>query len=160
MILGLATNYPGDSGITDHPQVHFSANFETSDWGDGWSYGTGASTLTRVLLDASLEFEPLLGYALRVEIPQGTNTGMSVGYEFADKLGYEPEEIWMNVYHGGTTPVGQDVHLYIDNVVIADEYSGPMFTGLFADGFESGNTSAWSSATRVGEGLCALPRAG
>ncbi len=32
----------------------------------------------------------------------------------------------MNVYHGGTAPVGQDVHLYIDNVVIADQYIGPM----------------------------------
>jgi len=289
MLLGLAAGYPGDAGITNHPEVHFAAGFETSNWGDGWSYGTGASTLIRVVEDAGLEFSPLLGYALRVEIPQGTHTGMSVGYEFADKLGYEPEEIyfryylriaddwltldggkfpgiagtygvagwggrqsdgyngwsarglfqevpppgnplgdtvpvgsyvyhadmptqygdnhlwqndyrgylernrwycieqylqmntpglqdgvmrvwidgrlawektdwrwrhiadlkieeiWMNVYHGGTTPVGQDVHLYIDNVVIADEYIGPM-PGLFADGFESGGTSRWTDA--------------
>jgi hypothetical protein len=55
------------------------------------------------------------------------------------------EEIWMNVYHGGTAPVGQDVHLYIDNVVIADEYIGPL-PGLFADGFESGGTSRWTDA--------------
>ena len=54
------------------------------------------------------------------------------------------EEIWMNVYHGGTAPVGQDVHLYIDNVVIADEYIGPL-GGIFSDGFESGNVSLWST---------------
>lgn len=30
------------------------------------------------------------------------------------------EEIWMNVYHGGATPVpGDDIHLYLDNIVIA-----------------------------------------
>jgi hypothetical protein len=287
-ILGLAADYPDDVGITDHPEVHFAAAFETSDWGDGWSYGTGASTLSRVYDEPGLQFQPLLGYALRVEIPQGTNTGMSVGFEFGDKLGYEPEEIyfryymriaddwltldggkfpgiagtygvagwggrqsngydgwsarglfqevpptgnplgdtvpvgsyvyhadmptqygdnhlwqndyrgylernrwycieqylqmntpglqdgimrvwidghlawektdwrwrhtpdlkieeiWMNVYHGGTAPVGQDVHLYIDNVVIADEYIGPL-GGLFSDDFESGDTSRWTT---------------
>jgi hypothetical protein len=36
------------------------------------------------------------------------------------------EKAWMNVYHGGTQPVDRDVHLYIDNVVIAREYVGPM----------------------------------
>ena len=54
------------------------------------------------------------------------------------------EEIWMNVYHGGTAPVDQNVHLYIDNVVIADEYIGPL-GGIFSDGFESGGFSLWSS---------------
>ena len=48
--------------------------------------------------DPALQFSPLLGYALRVEIPAGTNTGMSVGYEFADKLGYEPEQIYFRYY--------------------------------------------------------------
>lgn len=287
MLYGLAAAYPDDVGIANHPEVHFAMGFESPEWGDGWSYGTGAGTLTRVLEDPGLQFEPLLGHALRVEIPQGNNTGMSVGYEFADKLGYEPEEIyfryylrvaddwstedggkfpgiagtygiagwggrqsdgyngwsarglfqvvpppgnpladtvpvgsyvyhadmptqygdnhlwqndyrgylarnrwysieqylkmntpgqldgimrvwidgrlawektdwrwrhipdlkieeiWMNVYHGGTAPVGQDVHLYIDNVVIADEYIGPL-GGLFVDAFESGDTSAWT----------------
>ncbi len=36
------------------------------------------------------------------------------------------ERIWMNVYHGGTAAVPQDVHLYIDNVVIANRYIGPL----------------------------------
>jgi hypothetical protein len=29
------------------------------------------------------------------------------------------QEIWMNIYHGGTQVATQDLHLYIDNVVIA-----------------------------------------
>ncbi len=36
------------------------------------------------------------------------------------------ESIWMNVYHGGTTPVDRTVHLYIDNLVIATSYIVPM----------------------------------
>lgn len=36
------------------------------------------------------------------------------------------QRIWMNVYHGGTKPSPQDQHLFIDNVVIAREYIGPM----------------------------------
>ena len=36
------------------------------------------------------------------------------------------EQIWMNVYHGGSAVPPTDLHLYIDNVVIASEYIGPM----------------------------------
>jgi hypothetical protein len=36
------------------------------------------------------------------------------------------EQVWMNVYHGGTIPSPYDQHLYIDNVVIARKYIGPM----------------------------------
>lgn len=36
------------------------------------------------------------------------------------------EQIWMNVYHGGTRPSPRDQHLYVDNVVVAKKYIGPM----------------------------------
>ena len=36
------------------------------------------------------------------------------------------EQLWMNVYHGGKAPSPYDQHLFIDNVVIAREYIGPM----------------------------------
>ena len=39
------------------------------------------------------------------------------------------ETLWMNVYHGGTTPTDTDLALYIDNVVIAKEYIGPFQGG-------------------------------
>lgn len=35
------------------------------------------------------------------------------------------EQVWMNVYHGGTIPSPHDQHVYIDNVVIANKYIGP-----------------------------------
>lgn len=36
------------------------------------------------------------------------------------------EQIWMNVYHGGTVPSPRDQHVYVDNVVVAKNYIGPM----------------------------------
>jgi hypothetical protein len=39
------------------------------------------------------------------------------------------ESIWMNIYHGGTTPVDRTIHLYLDNIVIARSYIGPMGAG-------------------------------
>lgn len=36
------------------------------------------------------------------------------------------ESVWMNVYHGGTATSPRDMSLYIDNVVIARSYIGPI----------------------------------
>jgi hypothetical protein len=36
------------------------------------------------------------------------------------------EQIWMNVYYGGASPSPAELHLFIDNVVIARKYIGPM----------------------------------
>jgi hypothetical protein len=36
------------------------------------------------------------------------------------------EQIWMNVYHGGTDVPDRDISLYLDNIVIASSYIGPM----------------------------------
>ena len=57
------------------------------------------------------------------------------------------EEVWMNVYHGGTAPSPYDQHLYVDNLVIASSYIGPMYDQnlIFTDGFESEDFTSWSS---------------
>lgn len=47
-----------------------------------------------------------------------------VRFRLTDEL--KIEQIWMNVYHGGTVPSPYDQHLFIDNVVIARRYIGPM----------------------------------
>ncbi|MBN2138082.1 MAG: hypothetical protein JW720_09760 [Sedimentisphaerales bacterium] len=36
------------------------------------------------------------------------------------------ECVWINIYHGGTWTATSDDHLFIDNVVVAKEYIGPM----------------------------------
>ena len=38
------------------------------------------------------------------------------------------EEVWLDIYHGGTEVSPYDQHLYIDNVVIARKYIGPIHT--------------------------------
>lgn len=47
-----------------------------------------------------------------------------VRFRLTDEL--RIEQIWMNLYHGGTTPSPHDQHVFIDNVVIANTYIGPM----------------------------------
>jgi hypothetical protein len=46
-----------------------------------------------------------------------------IRFRTSDKL--KIEQVWMNVYHGGTQPSPYDQHLYIDDVVIARKYIGP-----------------------------------
>ena len=36
------------------------------------------------------------------------------------------EKVWMNIYHGGKKAANQDITVYIDNVVIAKSYIGPI----------------------------------
>jgi hypothetical protein len=68
---------------------------------------------------------------------------------FRDVDSLKVEEVWMNVYHGGSATSPYDQHLYIDNLVIASSYIGPMSGAgeVFADGFESGDTTVWSAVT-------------
>lgn len=49
-----------------------------------------------------------------------------VRFRLTDKL--KIEQVWMNVYHGGTIPSPYDQHVFIDNVVIARQYIGPIKT--------------------------------
>lgn len=47
-----------------------------------------------------------------------------IRFRSVDKL--KIEQIWMNVYHGGKRPSPHDQHLFIDNVVVAKAYIGPV----------------------------------
>ncbi len=47
-------------------------------------------------------------------------------WHWRDTSALKIEQIWLNVYHGGTAVPDQDISLYIDNVIIADSYVGPM----------------------------------
>jgi hypothetical protein len=45
---------------------------------------------------------------------------------FRDVDSLKIEEVWINVYHGGETPVpAEDIHLYLDDVVISRHPIGP-----------------------------------
>ncbi|MEM7009975.1 MAG: polysaccharide lyase [Verrucomicrobiota bacterium] len=45
---------------------------------------------------------------------------------FRDTNELRIEQIWMNLYHGGTIPSPYDQHIFIDNVVVATDYIGPL----------------------------------
>ncbi|MCS6851669.1 MAG: DNRLRE domain-containing protein [Gemmataceae bacterium] len=45
-------------------------------------------------------------------------------FRTVDKL--KIEQVWMNIYHGGTLKSPYDQHVFIDNVVVARKYIGPM----------------------------------
>ena len=47
-------------------------------------------------------------------------------WRWRDTSDLKIEQIWMNVYHGGTAVPDQDISLYIDNIVVAESYIGPM----------------------------------
>jgi hypothetical protein len=48
------------------------------------------------------------------------------GMVFRRVSGLRIEDFWLDVYHGGTKPPPSDQQLYIDNIVIARSYIGPM----------------------------------
>lgn len=43
-----------------------------------------------------------------------------------DRADIRIEEVWMNLFHGGTAAAPSDLHAYIDQVVVARQYIGPM----------------------------------
>ncbi|KLU06388.1 hypothetical protein RISK_001599 [Rhodopirellula islandica] len=47
-----------------------------------------------------------------------------VRFRLTDEL--RIEQIWLNLYHGGKTASPHDQHIFLDNVVIAKKYIGPM----------------------------------
>jgi hypothetical protein len=48
------------------------------------------------------------------------------GIRVRDVASIRIEEIWMNVYFGGRQPSPTEMHLFIDNVVVARSYIGPI----------------------------------
>ncbi len=43
-----------------------------------------------------------------------------------DLAGIRIEEVWMNVFHGGTAAAPSDMHAFMDQVVVARRYIGPL----------------------------------
>ena len=77
-------------------------------------------------------------YYVRVNTP-GQRNGILRGWiddklvmektdlRFDDTGDFKIERVWMNVYHGGAKVAPQDMHLFIDNVVVSQEPIGTKF---------------------------------
>jgi hypothetical protein len=96
--MGLAAAYPQDRDIGKDPDVVFATGFESFLWKRDWSFVSNGSNVDAVAGDEALNFRPLAGKALRVEVPKGQHLGLHMGYKFKDKTGAEPEEIYFRYY--------------------------------------------------------------
>lgn len=102
-------------------------------WVDGWGKEGYGGVLAR-------ERWYCLEYYVRMNTP-GENNGVirawvdgrmsleKTDFRFRDVDRLKIERIWMNVYHGGTSSSPYDQHVFIDQVVVARRYIGPM-TGV------------------------------
>jgi len=95
---GLAAGHPRDAGIGADPDVWLAADFESDTWKSAWSYVSPASRVERVARDDRLSFEPLSGHALRVNVAKGDNLGLDMGFDFAQKIGFEPDDVYFRYY--------------------------------------------------------------
>lgn len=100
-------------------------------WGDPWAWSeSGQALLQRNRWYCIEQYvkvnEPGSNDAVIRAWVDGELVFQHDGFRVRDIRSIRIEEIWMNVYYGGNLPSPQDQHLFIDNVVVARRYIGPM----------------------------------
>ncbi len=102
--------------------------------GTTWGWGLGPSGLLQKNRWYSVEQQVRLNRPgasdgeLRAWV-DGALVFEKTGLRFRDVPELKIESVWMNVYHGGTAVAPADLTLFIDNVVIARRYIGPVGGG-------------------------------
>jgi hypothetical protein len=135
---GLAARYPDISALARDPAVVFVEDFESDSWASHWSHVGITPTFRPTAKDNALKFESLDGKALEVEIPQGKKLGLNLTYDFKEKQGSEPDEIYFRYY----LRLGDDWHPTISGGKlpgIAGTYNRGGWGGRKSDG-----TNGWS----------------
>ena len=79
---------------SDASGVVFQCDFESETWWREWGERQQPKRTQTVSEDRQRKFEPHNGKALRIHVEQGGHYGVSLAYEFAERTGSEPEEIW------------------------------------------------------------------
>jgi hypothetical protein len=87
-----------EPGLANRKDVMFACDFESPEWYAEFGLKQAPATLDTVAEDAARKFEPLRGKALRVRIPEGGNLGSNLRFDFRQRTGAEPEEIYFR-YH-------------------------------------------------------------
>ncbi len=110
----------------------YAYHADTEDrWGDEWVWDIGLRGLVRrgrwYCIEQYLRLNRIGMTDGQIKVwVDGELAFDRTGFRVRDIPELRIEKIWMNVFHGGTTPSAADMHLYIDNVVIAKKYIGPM----------------------------------
>lgn len=94
---GLASKFHQDRGIESDSKVVFADGFESMVLDKRWTRGMTAPS-RRVSDDEPQRFDPLVGAALRITIPKGTQVGLDLRYKFKLHTGTEPDEIYFRYY--------------------------------------------------------------
>lgn len=79
-------------------EVIFHCDFESEKWWDEWGLRDSPQRVDTLEKDPRREFKSHDGKALRIRIDQGGHYGVSLQYQFAKRLGSEPEEIYFRYY--------------------------------------------------------------
>jgi hypothetical protein len=100
-------------------------------WGDAWAWsGGGLAMLERNRWYCIEQYVKVNTIGRKDAVLRAWVDGRLVfergDFRLRDVPTIRIEQIWMNVYYGGTAPAPADLHLFIDQVVIAREYIGPM----------------------------------
>jgi hypothetical protein len=97
---GLAARYPGDEGLSGHPDVVFVERFERAAWADtGWSSSGRDGVYRRVESEyAAHGYSALDGAALEVTVEEGSHYGLNLSYFLEEQTGEEPEELYLRYY--------------------------------------------------------------
>lgn len=95
---GIASAFPLDQGIENHPEVIFAEQFESRRWLDSWSDFDRTGHAEAVSKDDANRFEPLAGNALQVTIKKGSTQGLNMHYRFGQSGRTEPEEVFFRYY--------------------------------------------------------------
>ncbi|MHB1200472.1 MAG: DNRLRE domain-containing protein [Polaromonas sp.] len=109
----------------------YAYHAESGESGDYWGWNEGPSgLLANNRWYAVEQYVKLNTPGLRDGIVRAWIDGRQVLEKttilFRNTRDLKIENVWMNIYHGGTTTAPQDMTLYIDNVVIARRYIGPV----------------------------------
>lgn len=138
----LAQAYPNDFEMKYDDQVYLVETFDKAGWESNWTYVWGQENMEVVTENVQDKFEPLMGSALQVTIPEGNLSGINMGYLFEDKLGHDVEEVYFRYYIrlGDTWKTNDTGKL----PGIAGTYAGTPHEGGWG-GRSSNGTNGWSA---------------
>lgn len=80
------------------PPMVFSCDFESATWWQEWALKQKDVHTDTVTADPTRKFEPHRGRALRIRVDQGGHYGASLEFNFRQRTGAEPDEIFFRYY--------------------------------------------------------------